>query len=60
MAMHGVPPGITNPPAALPADADHEEASTRGTLVLVLVFLGAFALYYFVNWKLLSVLWQIG
>jgi hypothetical protein len=29
-------------------------------LVLVFVFLAAFALYYFVNWKLLSVLWRIG
>lgn len=60
MAMHGVPPGITNPPAPLPADADHEHAGTKGTLVLVFVFLAAFAVYYFVNWNLLSVVWEIG
>ena len=58
--MHGVPRGITDPPKPLPADADHEGTSTRGTLVLVFVFLTAFALYYFVNWKLLSGLWTIG
>ena len=60
MGMHGVPRGITDPPAPLPVDADHEEASTNGTLVLVFVFLAAFAVYYFVNWKLLSVVWEIG
>jgi len=31
-----------------------------GTLVLVLIFLAAFAVYYFANWKLLSFLWRIG
>ena len=33
---------------------------TPGTVVLVFVFLAAFMLYYFVNWKLLSFLWRIG
>jgi len=28
--------------------------------VLVLVFLAAFIAYYFINWKLLSVVWKIG
>ena len=31
-----------------------------GTMVLVLIFLAAFIVYYFVNWKLLSSLWQVG
>ncbi|MGB7215606.1 MAG: hypothetical protein WBE98_11260 [Gammaproteobacteria bacterium] len=31
-----------------------------GTLILVLIFLAAFAVYYFANWKLLSFLWRIG
>jgi hypothetical protein len=40
---------------------DHEEhPKTTGTLVLVFVFLAAFAIYYFVNWKLLSLVWRIG
>ena len=60
MAMHGVPRGITNPPAPLPARADEEHPKTTGTLVLVFVFLAAFAIYYFVNWKLLSLVWRIG
>jgi cytochrome c oxidase subunit 1 len=58
--MHGVPGGITRPPAALPAGSDGEHPRTTGTLVLVFVFLAAFAIYYFVNWKLLSLVWQIG
>ena len=31
-----------------------------GTLVLALVFLTAFVLYYFVNWKYLSQIWAMG
>jgi cytochrome c oxidase subunit 1 len=58
-AMAGVPRGITHPPAPL-TGRHHEEASMRGTLVLVFVFLAAFALYYFVNWKALAGLWRIG
>jgi hypothetical protein len=57
--MAGVPRGITHPPAPL-TGRHHEEASMRGTLVLVFVFLAAFALYYFVNWKALAGLWRIG
>jgi hypothetical protein len=29
-------------------------------MVLVAIFLAAFVIYYFVNWKLLSVVWQVG
>jgi hypothetical protein len=60
MQMHGVPRGITHPPASLPVGAGEEHPKTTGTLVLVFVFLAAFAIYYFVNWKLLSLVWQIG
>jgi hypothetical protein len=31
-----------------------------GTMMLVLIFLAAFAVYYFANWKLLSFVWKIG
>jgi hypothetical protein len=58
--MHGVPPGVTNPPAPVPPDAEHAGKSVPGTLVLVFVFLAAFVVYYFVNWKLLSFIWKIG
>jgi cytochrome c oxidase subunit 1 len=30
-----------------------------GTFALAMVFLVAFALYYFVNWKYLSTLWLL-
>ncbi|HWP39153.1 MAG TPA: hypothetical protein VNL18_16515 [Gemmatimonadales bacterium] len=62
MSMHGLPDGITNPPARLPADAGEspETHKAPGTLVLVFVFLATFVLYYFVNWKLLSVVWRVG
>ena len=65
-----VPQGILHPPRHI-STADEENArlhapergllgATPGTLVLVLIFLAAFALYYFVNWKLLSVVWKVG
>ncbi|MFN8581187.1 MAG: hypothetical protein U0163_09455 [Gemmatimonadaceae bacterium] len=33
---------------------------TPGTIGLVAVFLMAFMVYYFTNWKLLSVVWKVG
>lgn len=67
MSMHGVPQGVTRPPRPLDtgpegADVTTEEKGRRplGTMVLVFVFLAAFILYYFVNWKLLSGVWRIG
>jgi len=60
MAMHGVPNGVIAPPEA-PALAEGEvDKRTPGTVVLVLVFLAAFIVYYFVNWKLLSFVWRVG
>ncbi|HSD32232.1 MAG TPA: cbb3-type cytochrome c oxidase subunit I [Gemmatimonadales bacterium] len=55
---HGLPPGIATPPKPIPP-GDHPKKAT-GTLVLVFVFLAAFIAYYFINWKLLSVVWKIG
>ena len=54
----GIPLGVTSPPKPLPAEGSH--GPTPGTLVLVFVFLAAFIAYYFVNWKLLSVVWRVG
>ena len=62
----GLPLGITSPPRALvPQDGKALERSGRlgpvpGTMVLVLIFLAAFITYYFVNWTLLSFLWEVG
>jgi len=66
----GVPQGLTNPPIhaanadelneAMHAPARGIAGATPGTLVLVAVFLLAFMLYYFTNWKLLTFLWKIG
>jgi len=61
----GLPQGITRPPRRITA-ADEANLPTRrlgqapGTMILVLVFLAAFAIYYFANWKILSFVWQIG
>ena len=62
----GLPPGLVRPPRPLgPADdgsalPSHALGHAPGTMVLVGVFLAAFVTYYFVNWKLLSVVWKIG
>jgi cytochrome c oxidase subunit I len=70
VAMEGVPQGLTHPPKhSADVDARWERlhgpetgfmGPAPGTLVLVFVFLAAFMLYYFVNWKVLSFLWRIG
>lgn len=59
----GIPQGLLK----LPAQTHSAEASAKahaegapGTLILVGVFLVAFVLYYFTNWKLLSMIWKIG
>jgi cytochrome c oxidase subunit I len=70
VAMVGVPQGLTHPPVHA-ADVDARNAALHapsrgimgpapGTMVLVFVFLAAFIVYFFVNWKILSFLWRIG
>jgi cytochrome c oxidase subunit I len=61
----GLPLGITKPPRALtPADEARlptgKLGTAPGTMVLVGIFLAAFALYYFANWKILSFVWKVG
>ena len=63
----GLPAGIIAPPRPLtPEEAEgsqlekHSLGQTPGTVVLVIVFLLAFVTYYFVNWNLLSFVWQVG
>jgi cytochrome c oxidase subunit I len=66
-ATAGVPQGIINPPkraAHIDAEALLERPGrlgpAPGTMVMVLIFLGAFVTYYFVNWKLLAAVWKLG
>ena len=70
VAMVGVPQGLTHPPVHAP-DVNERNAElhrkapgfvgpTPGTLALTFTFLGAFVVYFFVNWKVLSFLWRIG
>jgi cytochrome c oxidase subunit 1 len=70
VAVAGVPQGLTHPPVHAP-DVDARNAALHGpgsgrrgpapgTIVLVFVFLAAFIIYFFVNWKVLSFLWRIG
>jgi len=63
VGMAGVPQGVVNLPAQTHTDEAAEEIhkqGTPGTVVLVFVFLGVFMLYYFTNWKMLSMIWKIG
>ncbi len=61
-----VPPGVyTRPFTELPTEeVELEEHGALGmmpgTMILVFIFLLAFVVYYFANWKLLSAMWQIG
>ena len=61
-AAHGVAPPPQ--PVAATIAAHHPGVGTAGfvapgTLVLAMVFLVAFVLYYFVNWKYLSTVWPL-
>ncbi len=69
VAVVGVPQGLTNPPRhAANVDELNEQfhnttsrlGPAPGTMVLVFVFLAAFVVYFFVNWKILSGVWRIG
>ncbi|HEY5545740.1 MAG TPA: cbb3-type cytochrome c oxidase subunit I [Gemmatimonadaceae bacterium] len=70
VAVAGIPQGITHPPVHKPnVDELNEKlhapgrgiaAVTPGTLALVSIFLVSFMVYYFTNWKLLSLLWRVG
>ena len=64
MAMYGIPQGVVSPPLHSQAIEELPEhgkfGQAPGTMILVFVFLSAFAVYYFANWKLLSFVWKIG
>lgn len=59
----GLPQGILKLPKQTHTPEEVEaiyKTGTPGTTVLITVFLIVFVLYYFTNWKLLSMLWKIG
>jgi cytochrome c oxidase subunit 1 len=65
LSGRGLPQGLIKPPSPAPLeepDLPHTRfgGRTPGTMALVMIFLLAFVVYYFVNWKLLSFVWKIG
>jgi cytochrome c oxidase subunit I len=61
--MRGIPQGVLRlPPQAHAGEAAElaHDTGTPGTVVLVFVFLAVFVLYYFTNWKVLSMIWKMG
>lgn len=58
-----VPQGILKLPPQVHEGPEVEaihKAGAPGTVVLVFIFLTVFVVYYLVNWKLLSMVWEIG
>lgn len=61
--MAGVPQGLIKlPPQQYEGEVVRKvhEGGTPGTMVLVAVFLAVFVLYYYTNWKALSLVWKVG
>ena len=56
MADWGTPPALAG---AQPGSLAHDHYATKGTIILVLVFLACFAVYYFANWKALADVWPV-
>lgn len=38
----------------------HEDFPAPGTGVIIIIFFVAFIMFYFLNWKWLSMVWNIG
>ncbi len=58
--VEGMAPAPTRPAAAaLQAHGGAHAWSAPGTFTLAMVFLTAFVLYYFINWKYLSEVWPL-
>ena len=58
-ARDNVAPSQAPVAAAITSHGQSAGFSAPGTFVLAMVFLVAFALYYFVNWKYLSTVWPL-
>lgn len=61
--LSGIPQGVVKlPPQQYPDEVAEpvHRAGAPGTLVLVGIFLAVFVIYFFTNFKLLSMVWKIG
>jgi cytochrome c oxidase subunit 1 len=56
---HAVTPVPSATPAAVVQTYGSLGFAAPGTFTLAMIFLGAFVLYYFINWKYLSTLWGL-
>jgi cytochrome c oxidase subunit 1 len=59
----GIPQGILRLPPQVHEGSVATEVHSKGapgTIVLVFIFLAVFILYYFTNWKVLSMIWKMG
>jgi cytochrome c oxidase subunit 1 len=59
----GLPQGLLRLPPqthTVETSATAHQAGAPGTIILVFVFLAVFVLYYFTNWKVLSMIWKMG
>ena len=52
-------PGAGQAAASIESSGHSAGFSAPGTFVMAMVFITAFALYYFVNWKYLSTVWPL-
>jgi cytochrome c oxidase subunit I len=65
--LRNVPPGISSPPKRS-TRVTEDDVMVRhgrlgpapGTMVMVMIFLAAFVVYYFINWKVLAAVWRLG
>jgi cytochrome c oxidase subunit 1 len=61
--VSGLPQGVMRLPRQTYTHEEAERVHAKGapgTVVLVAVFLAVFIIYFFTNWKLLSMIWKIG
>ncbi len=61
--MAGVPQGLIKlPPQSYTGEVVEKvhAGGMPGTMVLVAIFLAVFVLYYYTNWKMLSLVWKVG
>jgi len=42
------------------AEERHEDFPAPGTGIIIIIFFVAFIMFYFLNWKWLSMVWNIG
>lgn len=61
--VEGIPQGVIKLPKQAYTAAEAaavNKGGARGTVILTFLFLLCFILYYFTNWKILSMVWKVG